>query len=202
MAVGKRPDQREQELCIATEDPPRVASQPFYRKLNEVLEAAQLDRKVESLEAPYYSQKKAGRKSLPPGVYVRMLLVGYFEGIDSERGIAWRCADSLALWELLFCSLTTKTPDHSTVSGNRRRLPVDWHEEVSAIVSAIPVEKGLLKGKTLAVDASTIENNAAMRAIVRRDTRLTYDAFVKRMAKASGVTPPTRDRSQAVRSHA
>ena len=187
MAVGKRKNDPEpQEFWVATEDLPRVASHPCYQKLNEVSESADPDRKVEALAEPYYSKVKVGRKSLPPSVYVRMLLIGYFEGIDSERGIAWRCVASLAIREFLGYRLTERTPDHSTLSGTRRRIPVEWHEEVFALVSALLVEKGLIKGNTIALDASTMEANAAMRAIVRRDTKLTYDAFVKRLAVAPG----------------
>ena len=190
MAVGKHKDAHQADLWVATQDLPRVASHPFYRKLNEVLKAAGFDRKVEELAKPFYAEKM-GRPSLPPGVYVRMLLVGYFEGIDSERGIAWRCADSLAIREFLGYQLTEKTPDHSTVSGTRRRLPVEWHQEVFALVSSILVERGLIKGNTIAMDASTMEANAAMRSIVRRDTKEPYGDFVKGLAEDSGVETPT-----------
>jgi transposase len=121
-----------------------------------------------------------------------MLLVGYFEGIDSERGIAWRCADSLSLRRFLGYSLSEKTPDHSTVSRTRRLLDEQTHREVFAFVLRILSERGLIDGKTIGVDATTLEANAALRSIVRRETGEGYEDYLKGLAKAAGIEEPTR----------
>jgi transposase len=192
MPIGRRKEAREQELFVCTDDLPKTAARTYYRKLNRYLSEASFDRKIEAMTEPYYAARGgSGRPSIPPGIYVRMLLVGYLEGIGSERGIALRCADSLALREFLGFSLTDRTPDHSTISGTRRRLPVEWHEEVFALLTSILAKKRILKGDTLAIDASTIEANAAMRSIVRKDTAQSYPEYVEALAKASGVTSPT-----------
>ena len=111
-----------------------------------------------------------GRPSLAPGMYFRMLLVGYFEGIDSERGIAWRCSDSLSLREFLGVGLSDGVPDDSTVSRTRRLIDVETHGKVFSWMLGVLAGEGLIDGKTVGVDASTLEANAAMRTIVRRDT--------------------------------
>jgi transposase len=134
-----------------------------------------------------------GRSSLPPAVYFRMLLIGYFEGIDSERGIAWRVADSPALRRFLGYGLTDQTADHSTISRNRRLIDVETHQEVFNWVLQVPAKAKLLDGKTLGVDATTLEANAALRSIVRRDTKESYQEFLTRLAKASGIATPTRE---------
>jgi transposase len=134
-----------------------------------------------------------GRPSLPPTVYFRLLLIGYFEGLDSERGIAWRVADSLTLREFLGYELSERTPDHSTISRNRRRLSVEVHQEIFAWVVRVLARKDLLRAKTLGVDATTLEANAAMRSIVRRDSGESYQEYLERLVKASGIETPTRD---------
>lgn len=116
-----------------------------------------------------------------------MLLVGYFEAIESQRGIAWRCADSLSLREFLGVKLTEATPDHSTLSKTRDRLPIEVHEQAFRLVLAAAAEKGLLKGKMLGVDSTTLEADAAMRSIVRRDTGEDWKAYVKRLMQEEGV---------------
>ncbi|WP_425155538.1 transposase [Candidatus Palauibacter sp.] len=141
--------------------------------------------------AAHYAERQ-GRPSIPPGVYFRMLVVGYLEGIGSERGIAWRCAESLSLREFLGYELDENPPDHSTVSRTRRRLPVECHEAVFARVLELLEESGLLSGKTLGVDATTLEGNAAMRSIVRRDTGEGYQLFLEGLAEASGIETPSR----------
>lgn len=133
-----------------------------------------------------------GRPSIAPGVYFRMLLVGYFEGLDSERGIAWRCADSLALREFLGYKLSQTTPDHSSVSRTRRRLDLETHQEVFTWVLRVLTQGGLLTGKTVGIDASTLEANAALRSIVRHDTGASYEEFLTGLAQASGIATPTR----------
>ena len=190
MAMGRRKRQSQEELWIATSDIPKPASHPFFQKLNEILRDAHFDGQVEKLAEPYYADTM-GRPSMPPGVYVRMLLVGYFEGIESERGIAWRCADSLALRRFLGYALTERVPDHSTLSGTRRRLPKEFHDAVFALVMKILAERELVKGNTLAVDATTMEANAALRSIVRRDTGQQYRKYVEQLAKEAGLENPT-----------
>jgi transposase len=145
---------------------------------------------VEGLCARFY-HARLGRPSLRPGIYFRALLVGYFEGIDSERGIAWRVADSLALRRFLLVGPDERTPDHSTISRTRRLIDIDTHREVFAWVLGLLAERGLLKGQRMGIDATTLEANAAMRSIVRRDSGETYEEFLRGLATASGIETPT-----------
>jgi len=191
MSMGKRESERQPDLWLATTDLARSPGHPFYERLNEVLGKAGFDHRAEELCRPFYSEGK-GRPSLPPGVYFRMLLIGYFEGIDSERGIAWRCADSLALRSFLGFSLDESTPDHSSLCRIRQRLDVEVHESVFQLVLEILAEHGLLRGKTIGVDATTLEANAALRSIVRRADGTGYEDFLKKLAKESGIKTPTR----------
>jgi transposase len=192
MAMGKRTTDRQTELWIAATEMPSTPAHPFYRKLNEVLNAHGFDAFAEERCRGFYAEK-VGRPSLPPAVYFRTLLIGYFEGIDSERGIAWRLADS---WSLrMFCGYapTDATPDHSTISRNRRLIDLETHEEVFTWVLKVLAKADLLKGRTLGIDATTLEANAALRSIVRRDTGESYEEFLTRLAKASGIETPTRE---------
>jgi len=191
MSMGSRDGERQSEMWLATGEVARSPGHPFYIRANEVLKTASFDQQVEKLCAPYYA-KKQGRPSLPPGVYFRMQLIGYFEGLDSERGIAWRCADSLALREFLGFSLSESTPNHSSLSRIRQRLDVEVHEAVFQLILEVLCEHGLLRGKTVGIDATTLEANAALRSIVRRDDGTGYDAFLKQLAKESGIKTPTR----------
>jgi transposase len=192
MAMGKRKTERQQGLWIATTDIPESPGHPFYRKLNQLLGRHGFDGFVEDRCVKFYHEE-LGRPSIPPGVYFRMLLIGYFEGIDSERGIAWRCADSRALSAFLGYTLTESTPDHSSLSVIRRRIDVETHREVFTWVLNVLADSKLLKGKTIGVDATTLEANAAMRSIVRRDTGAGYDEFLTQLAQASGIETPTRE---------
>jgi transposase len=171
---------------------PKAASHPFYFKVNEVLERHKLDRRLEHLCRRFY-KPTFGRPSIAPGVYFRMLLIGYFEGIDSERGIAWRVADSLSLREFLGCSVTEGTPDHSTLSRTRRLLPVETHKAVFRWFVKVLGKEGLIAGQTIAIDATTLEANAAMRSILRRDDGRSYEGYLKDLAKAEGLANPTRE---------
>lgn len=189
MALGKRRS-KQQELLVPTTSLPRSPGHPFYKKLNELLQAAGFDEHAESLCAPFYAERR-GRPSIPPGVYFRMLFVGYFEGIGSQRGIAWRCADSRSLQEFLGIQATDRTPDHSSLTVIRKRLPMEVHEEVFAFVVKVASEKGILKGKTLAVDATTLEANAAMKSIVRRDTGADWNEYVRALAREAGIEDPS-----------
>jgi len=191
MSMQKRAAQEQRELWIAAHELAESPGHPFYRKLNQVLARHGFDRFVEALCAGFYAQK-LGRPSVPPGVYFRMLMVGYFEGLDSERGIDWRCADSLALREFLGYSLKEKTPDHSTLSKTRERIDLETHQTVFTWVLKVLAEEGHLKGKTIGIDATTLEANAAMRSIVRRDSGERYQEFLTALAKASGIPTPTR----------
>jgi transposase len=192
MAMGKRKTERQQELWVATADIPQAPGHPFYRKLNELLAKDGFDPFVEGLCQKFYHEE-IGRPGVPPGVYFRMLLVGYFEGIDSERGIAWRCDDSRTLRDFLGYSMTQGTPDHSSLSRIRGRIDLESHQEVFSWVLKMLASKGLLKGKTLGIDATTLEANAAMRSIVRNDTGQTYNEFLTQLAQASGIATPTRE---------
>ena len=191
MSMGTRePDQP--PFWIAASDLPTSPGHPFYARVNAILDAHGFDRFVEDQCRPFYAAIM-GRPSLPPGQYFRLLLVGYFEGIDSERGIAWRAADSLAVRSFVRLALHETAPDHSTLSRTRRLIDVDTHRAVFTWVQQRLVEVGLLTGKTIAIDATTLEANAAMRSIVRRDTAETYQEFLTRLAKASGIETPTRE---------
>jgi len=191
MALGKeRAEQR--DLWVATQDLPRSPGHPFYEKLNRVLAEAEFDGYVESLCEPFYAAK-LGRPSIPPGVYFRMLFIGYFEGIDSQRGIAWRCSDSLALREFLRLGASERAPDHSSLTRVRQRLPLSVHEQVFTKVLEIARERGLLRGRRVAIDATTLEANAAMRTIVRKKTGEDWKAYLRRLAQEAGIGEPTDD---------
>jgi len=190
MSMGRRPDQHQADLWIPTTDLPRSPGHVFYDKLNQLLAHARFDRYVEDLCQPHYADG-VGRESIPPGVYFRMLLVGYFEGFDSQRAIAWRCSDSLSLRTFLGLSITEPTPDHSSLTKIRQRLPLDVHERVFLFVLGLAHEKKLLRGKTVAVDATTLEANAAMKSIVRKDTGEDWKEYLKRLMAEEGIQDPT-----------
>jgi transposase len=177
-------------LWIATTDLPKSPGHVFYEKLNTLLAETGFDRQVEALCEPYYAAD-VGRDSIPPGIYFRMLFVGYFEALDTQRGIAWRCADSLSLRDFLGIPLSKATPDHSSLTTIRQRLPLSVHEQVFLFVLQVAQEKKLLRGKTVAVDATTLEANAAMRSIVRKDTGEDWKEYVKRLMAEDGIENPT-----------
>lgn len=191
MALGKR-KQVEQPLFVATADLPQAKSNPYYEAVNQVLAAHQFDPFVEQACAKFY-KSNVGRPGLAPGVYFRSLLVGYFEGIDSERGIAWRCADSRSLGLFLGVALDQSTPDHSTISRTRRLIDLETHQDVFAHMLKILANHDVISGKTVGVDSTTLEANAALRSIVRRDDGRTYQQFLTDLAKASGIETPTRE---------
>ena len=191
--MGTRQSQEKQEeIWIANAELARSPGHPFYQRLNELLDGEKFDPFVEGLCGKFYATRM-GRPSLVPGIYFRALLIGYFEGIDSERGIAWRLADSLALRQFVGILLTESTPDHSTISRTRRLIDVETHREVFGWVLGLLADRGLLKGKRVGVDATTLEASAAMRSIVRRDTGESYEEFLTGLAKASGIETPTRE---------
>jgi transposase len=183
--------QRQEELWVATASLARPASHPFYERLNRLLDECGFDGFVESTCQQFYAET-IGRPGLAPGIYFRLLMVGYFEGIDSERGIAWRAADSLGIRAFLRIGLDEVTPDHSTISRTRRLIDVETHQLVFAWLLGVLAGHGLLRGKTIGIDATTLEANAALRSIVRRDTGEQYEEFLYRLARESGIGTPTR----------
>jgi transposase len=195
MAMGKR-KQRQESLFITADDLPRSDGHPFYQKLNALLAEAGFDAWIERRCRPFYEQEeKRGKPSIPPGVYFRMLLVGYFEGIDSQRGIAWRCADSLSLRTFLGVPLGEATPDHSTMSVTRKRLGPEVFDDMFRFVLTIAEEKRLLAGKAVGVDSTTLEANAAMKSIVRRDTGEDWRQYVMRLMREDGTIEPDEEPS-------
>jgi transposase len=191
--MGKRKPKQE-VLWVSTQEIPKGASHPFYAKVNEVLDRHKVDKRLEHLCRRFY-KPVMGRPSMAPGVYFRMLLLGFFEGIDSERGIAWRAADSLSLRAFLGFGLTEPTPDHSTISRTRRLMPVETHKAVFRWFVKVLGEEGLIDGQTIAIDATTLEANAAMRSIRRRDDGRGYEEYLKDLAKAEGIEQPTREQA-------
>lgn len=189
MALGKR-RREQQELLVATTSLPQSPGHPFYQKLNALLAEAKFDDDVEQLCRPYYAEG-VGRPGIPPGVYFRMLFIGYFEGLDSQRAICWRCSDSRSLQSFLGYPITDSTPEHSSLTVIRQRLPLSVHEEVFTRVLAIAQEKKLLKGKKTAVDSTLIEAEAAMKSIVRKDTGDDWKEYLKKLAIESGMENPT-----------
>jgi transposase len=190
MAVGRR-QQEQQAMWVTTTELPRSPGHPFYRKLNELLAEAGFDCWVEERCRPYYAED--GRPSIPPGTYFRMILVGYFEGIGSQRGIAWRCSDSRSLAEFLGYGPTETTPEHSSLTRIHQRLPAEVHQEVFQFVLRIAVAKKLVAGKSVAVDSTTLEANAAMKSIVRKDTGEDWQEYLKRLAQQEGIENPTAE---------
>jgi transposase len=193
MSMGRRQN-RQSPLWIAHNEIPPGPGHRFYETLNALLRDAAFDRHAEALCAPYYEAAHVpGRKSVAPGVYFRMHLVGFFEGIESERGLEWRFADSLSLRQFLGLPLTQRVPDHSTLSRTRQRLPLDVHQAVFALILGIVETKGLLKGRVWGVDSTYLRADASMKAIVRRDTKESYLEFVTRLATEAGVPNPTAE---------
>lgn len=193
MAMGTRRDrQRQEDLWITHAELATAPGHPFYQRLNVLLDQEKFDEFAESECAQFYADHN-GRPSLTPGTYFRSLLIGYFEGIDSERGIAWRVADSLALRQFLQIGLDEATPNHSTISRTRRLIDLETHRKVFGWVLGLLADRGLLKGKMVGVDATTLEANAAMRSIVRRDNGQRYDTFLTELAKNSGIATPSRE---------
>jgi transposase len=190
MAMGKRKRHRQPTMWVAATDFP-ATSHPFYTRLNQLLRTHGFDDFAEAQCATFYADTM-GRPSLPPGIYFRLLLIGYFEGIDSERGIAWRAADSFALRDFLGVGLEDAPPDHSTISRTRRLIDLETHRAVFTWVLQCLSTAGLVKGKTIGIDATTLEANAALRSIVRRDSGESYEEFLTTLAKASGIGTPTR----------
>src|SRR5918994_1352297 len=190
MAMGKRKSEQA-PIWIPTTELPVSPGHPFYARLNAILDEAGFDRFAEAQRQAFYAPVM-GRPGLAPGRYFRLLLLGYFEGLDSERAIAWRAADSLSIRSFLGLELHEATPDHSTISRTRRLIDVETHRAVFTWVLQRLADAGLVQGKTIGIDATTLEANAALRSIVRRDTGEGYQEFLTRLAQASGIETPTR----------
>jgi transposase len=194
MAMGKRRRETQHTLFIATDRLPKAAGHPFSEKLNQLLAKAGFDAWIERRCRPdSAADGSAGRPSIPPGVDVRMLLVGSFEGLDSQRGIAWRCADSRGLRRFLGLAFDESSPDHSTLTHTRKRLPAEVFEELFPFVRAIAAWTGLLAGKTVGVDSTTREANAAIKSLVRKDTGEDWRAYVVWLMRAEGAIAPDQE---------
>ena len=191
MALGRR-QPKQGAMWVSSRGLAESPGHRFYEKLNELLAKHAFDEKTEALCAPFYEAAgTAGRPSIPPGVYFRMLLVGYFEGLESERGICWRCADSLSLRGFLGLGLTDAVPDQSTLSRTRKRLPEELFKQVFGLVLEMVAASGLLKGKVVGVDSTYLRADASMKSIVRRDTGESYADYIRRLAKEDGAVEPT-----------
>ncbi len=193
MAMGKRNQEKQGGFWIASQDMVEPPGNAFYERLNRILDEHEFDGKVEVICRKFYKASRYGRPSMAPGVYFRTLLIGYFEGLDSERGIAWRVADSLSLRRFLGFGLDENTPDHSTISRTRRLYWLETHKAVFKWVIGVLTKGGLIEGQTIAIDATTLEANAAMKSIVRRDNGQSYNEYLKDLAKAAGMDEPTRE---------
>ena len=193
MGMGtRRARQRQEQLWVTHTELVSGPGHPFYKRLNQLLDSEKFDEFCEAECAQFYAENN-GRPSLTPGTYFRLMLVGYFEGIDSERGIAWRVADSLGLRQYLGYGLDEQTPDHSTISRTRRLIDVETHRKVFFWVLGLLADRDLVKGKRVGIDGTTLEANAAMRSIVRRDNGASYDEFLQGLAQESGIATPTRE---------
>ena len=184
--MGTRKKRERQEALWYGGELPTAPGHPFYSRLSEVLERADFDRFCENSCAGFYAAK-LGRPSLPPGMYFRIMMIGFFEGINSERGVAWRLADSLTLRQFLSIGLDEATPDHVTISRTRRLIDGDAHQKIFTWVLERLAQGGLVRGKTIGVDSTTLEASAAMKSIVRRDTGESYMEYLKRLARAEGI---------------
>ena len=191
MSLGKRRHEQ-QEAWVATTDLPKSPGHPFYRRLNQILAEAGFDAWLEQLCQPYYADQQ-GRPSIPPGTYFRLILIGYFEGLASQRGIAWRCCDSRSLAEFLGYSPAEETPDHSSLTRIHQRLPQEVHAAMFQFVLQLAAEKQLLDGKTVAVDSTMLEANAAMKSIERKDTGEDWKEYLRRLAAEAGIENPTEE---------
>jgi transposase len=193
MGMGRKKDrEKQQDLWVASSEIVTTPGHLFYERLNAVLNAEKFDQRVEGLCRKYY-KSSSGRPSITPGTYFRMLLLGYFEGLDSERGIAWRAADSLSFRKFLGYDLSELTPDHSTVSRTRRLYSIQTHRAVMQWVLKILRKHGLAQGQSVCIDATTLQANASMKSLVRRDTGQSYENYLRQLAQAEGLDNPTQE---------
>ena len=193
MGMGRKKDREKQEdLWVAMSEIVTTPGHVFYERLNAVLNAEKFDQRIEAICRKYY-KSSSGRPSITPGTYFRMLLLGYFEGLDSERGIAWRAADSLSYRKFLGYDLSEPTPDHSTVSRTRRLYSVETHIAVMKWVLKLLRKHGLADGQSVCIDATTLQANAAMKSLVRRDTGQAYEDYLRQLAEAEGIQNATKE---------
>ena len=193
MGMGRKKDREKQQgLWVAASEIATTPGHVFYEQLNTVLNAEKFDQRIEAICRKYY-KSSSGRPSITPGTYFRMLLLGYFEGIESERGMAWRAADSLSYRKFLGYDLSEPTPDHSTVSRTRRLYSVETHRAVMKWVLKILRKHGLADGQSVCIDATTLQANASMKSLVRRDTGQTYDDYLRQLAVAEGVENASKE---------
>ena len=174
---------------MATTQLARPAKSTFYSKLDQTLDSMDFADKVRQACAPAYDQSGTGRPGIDPVVYLKMMMIGFFENLSSERAIAARCADSICIREFLHYELTEETPDHSSLSVIRQRLEGPIFEQIFTIVLGALEKHGLLKGKNLGIDSSVIEANASLRGLVNRNTGEQYWEYVKGLAQESGIDP-------------
>src|SRR4026209_769852 len=191
MALGRR-EAIQAEMWVAAKDLPRSAGHVFYAKLNRFLADADFDRRIEELCRPYYADDH-GRPSIPTGVYFGMLLVGFFGGLVSQRAIAWKCADSLSVRDFLGVPISEDSPDHSSMTHIRQRLPLEVHVQGLLMVPEMAREKGILRGKTLAEDSTMLGANAAMKSMVHRVSEKNWRKYLKQLAKEAGIKNPSDD---------
>lgn len=195
MGMGRKKDREKQrDLWMASSEIVTTPGHVFYERLNTVLNAEKFDQRIEAVCRKYY-KSSSGRPSITPGTYFRMLLLGYFEGIESERGIAWRAADSFSVRKFLGYDLVEQTPDHSTVSRTRRLYSVATHGAVMKWVVRILRKHGLVDAQSVCIDATTLAANASMKSLVRRDTGVSYDEYLKQLAEAEGIENPTKEQA-------
>lgn len=193
MGMGRKKDrEKQQDLWVAASEIVTTPAHAFYERLNTILNAEKFDQRVEAICRKYY-KSSSGRPSITPGTYFRMLLLGYFEGIDSERGIAWRAADSFSFRKFLGFDLSEQTPDHTTVSRTGRLYSIETHSAVMKWVLKILRKHGLADGQSVCIDATTLEANASMKSLVRRDTGQTYDDYLRQLAAAEGIENPSKE---------
>ena len=190
----KKNREKQQDLWVAVDEIVTTPGHVYYERLNTILTAEKFDERVEAVCRKYY-KSSSGQPSVTPGTYFRMLLLGYFEGIDSERGIAWRAADSLSMRKFLGYDLSELTPDHSTVSRTRRLYSVQTHRAVMQWVLKILRKHGLAQGQTVCIDATTLQANASMKSLVRRDTGMAYEEYLRQLAQAEGIENPTKEQA-------
>jgi transposase len=177
------------EFWVATHPMAKTPKGTFYSKLDETLESFGFAEKVRQLCAPAYKQTSVGRPGIDPVVYLKMIMVGFFEDLPSERAIAARCADSIAIRRFLNYELAENTPDHSSLTIIRQRLGLEIYQKVFMLCLEALQEYGLLRGKHLGLDSSVMEANASLRALVHRNTAEQYWDYVKRLAAEQGIDP-------------
>jgi transposase len=165
------------------------ATSSFYTRLDQTLNSFQFGEQVRKLCAPAYSDSRRGRPPVDPAVYFKMLMIGFFENIASERGIAERCSDSISIRFFLGYDLTQATPDHSTLSLIRGRLGEDIYQQVFVLILSALQQQGLVQGQNVGIDTSVIEANASLKNLVKRDTQEAYWEYVRRLAAENGVKP-------------